>query len=152
MIWFFRFCEKNHTAWAPSWFLGIYLCCYINVITQAWRALCKTSYHIDELRKLEFYFNGEGVCDVDHWTNQLVVIRQEVVVQSLRVWISWASWENTKKQTSVFSESRSRKQKKKDELLASNPKVLHPARVYRFYAAWNKISLSTTNIACIAFY
>lgn len=38
------------------------------------------AYHIDELRKLELYFNGEGVCDVDHWTNQLVVIRQEVVV------------------------------------------------------------------------
>lgn len=47
-----------------------------------------TAYHIDELRKLELYFNGEGVCDIDHWTNQLVVIRQEVVVQSLRVWVS----------------------------------------------------------------
>lgn len=71
--------------------VNIYIYCYINVITQAWRTFCKTSiasYHIDELRKLEFYFNGEGVCDVDHWTNQLVVIRQEVVVQSLRVWIS----------------------------------------------------------------
>lgn len=52
------------------------------------------AYHIDELRKLELYFNGEGVCDVDHWTNQLVVIRQEVVVQSLCVWVSWASWKH----------------------------------------------------------
>lgn len=46
------------------------------------------TYNIDQLRELELDFNGEGVCDVDHWTNQLVVIRQEVVVQSLRVWIS----------------------------------------------------------------
>lgn len=38
------------------------------------------AYHVDELRKLELYFNGEGICDVDHWTNQLVVVRQEVVV------------------------------------------------------------------------
>lgn len=46
------------------------------------------THYIDQLGEFELDFNGEGVCDVDHWTNQLVVIRQEVVVQSLGVWIS----------------------------------------------------------------
>ena len=46
------------------------------------------SYHSYELRQLELEMNGDGLRDVGDGSDQLVVVGQEVVVESLCIRIS----------------------------------------------------------------
>jgi len=46
------------------------------------------THHINELRQLQLDPDGQGIRGVDHRPDQLVVVGQEVIVQSLRVGVS----------------------------------------------------------------
>ncbi|GFU38490.1 uncharacterized protein NPIL_269241 [Nephila pilipes] len=46
-------------------------------------------YHFDELRQLELDGDREGLRNINHRTNQLVVPGDEIVVQPLRIGISF---------------------------------------------------------------
>jgi hypothetical protein len=48
------------------------------------------THHVYELRQLELDLDGEGVAYVDNGTHQLVVIAEQVVVQTLSVGVARA--------------------------------------------------------------
>lgn len=62
--------------------------------------------HLDELRQLEAQPHGEGFCVVDDGSNQSVVVAEEIVIESLRVWIRLdvfnTSWNNNQMENESY--------------------------------------------------
>ena len=44
--------------------------------------------HIDQLGQLEAQLDGEGLCEVRHWSDQPVVVVEQVVIESLGVGVA----------------------------------------------------------------
>lgn len=46
------------------------------------------TYHVNKLGQLELDLDSECIRHIDNWSHEFIVIGEEVIVQSFRVWIS----------------------------------------------------------------
>jgi hypothetical protein len=54
------------------------------------------TYDVDQLGQFQFDLDRESIRDVDYRTNQFVVVREEIIVESFSVWITGTPY-NTEK-------------------------------------------------------